>query len=124
MRFGLTGAFVFGIYTGGTLLLSGPLGLPIVLAIGIALCLALAVNFTMQRHFVFLDHETFALTAGTQLRRYIFATACNYALTSLIVTTVPQALGVSQQLVFVVTALVLSLVGFSVVRWWIFHVPR
>jgi putative flippase GtrA len=124
LRFGLTGAFVFGIYAGGTLLLSGPLGLPIVLAIGLAFSLALAVNFTMQRRFVFLDHDTFALRARTQFTRYIIAAACNYALTSLIVTTVPQALGVSQQLVFVVTALVMSLVGFSVVRWWIFHVPR
>ena len=79
MRFGLTGAFVFGVYTGGTLLLSGPLGLPIVLAIGLALLVALAVNFTMQRHFVFLDHDTFALSTRTQLARYPVATACNYA---------------------------------------------
>jgi len=124
VRFGLTGAIVFGIYTGGTLLLSGPLGLPIVLAIGIAFTVALMVNFTMQRHFVFFDHDTFALGARTQFIRYLIAAACNYALTSLIVTTVPGALGVSQQLVFVVTALVMSLVGFTVVRWWIFHVPR
>ena len=124
MRFGITGALVFGIYTGGTLLLSGPLGLPIVLAIGLAMCLAIAVNFTMQRHFVFVDHDTFALSTRTQLVRYIIATGCNYALTSLLVITLPGALGVSQQLVFVVTAVVMSLVGFTVVRWWIFHVPR
>ena len=66
------------------------------LAIGIAFTVALGVNFTMQRHFVFFDHETFALGARTQLVRYLIAAACNYALTSLIVTTVPQALGVSQ----------------------------
>lgn len=124
LRFGLTGALVFGIYTGGTLLLSGPLGLPIVLAIGLALLVAIAVNFTMQRHFVFLDRATFALPPRTQLARYTLVTACNYALTSLIVVTVPDALGVSQQLVFVITALVFSLVGFLVVRGWIFHVPH
>ena len=124
VRFGLTGAVAFAIYTGGTLLLSGPFGLPIVLAIGIAFSVSLAFNFTMQRHFVFFDHDTFALGARTQFIRYLIAAACNYALTSLIVTTVPGALGVSQQLVFVVTALVMSLVGFTVVRWWIFHVPR
>lgn len=124
VRFGLTGALAFAIYTGGTLLLSGPLGLPIVLAIGLAFSASVAFNFTMQRHFVFLDRETFALRARTQLGRYIFAATCNYLLTSLIVTVVPDALGVSQQLVFVVTAVVMSLVGFTVVRWWIFHVPR
>ena len=82
LRFGLTGAFVFGIYTGGTLLLSGPVGLPIALAIAIAFPVALAINFTMQRHFVFLDHDTFALAARTQLARYTLVTACNYALTT------------------------------------------
>ena len=81
VRFGLSGAFVFGIYTGGTLLLSGPLGLPIVLAIAIAFPVALAINFTMQRHFVFLDHETFALGARTQFARYTFAAVVQLRLT-------------------------------------------
>ena len=95
VRFGLTGALAFAIYTGGTLLLSGPLGLPIVLAIGLAFSASVAFNFTMQRHFVFLDRETFALRARTQLGRYIFAATCNYLLTSLIVTVVPRARGIA-----------------------------
>jgi len=123
VRFGLAGAFVFGIYTGGTLLLSGPLGLPIALAIAIAFPVALAINFTMQRHFVFLDHDTFALGARTQFARYLAAALCNYALTTIIVVTVPHALGVSPQLVFVITAMAMSLLGFTIVRGWIFHLP-
>ncbi len=123
LRFGLSGAFVFGIYTGGTLLLSGPVGLPIALAIAIAFPVALAINFTMQRHFVFLDHDTFALGARTQFARYTFAAVCNYVLTTIIVVTVPHALGVSPQLVFVITAMVMSLLGFTIVRGWIFHLP-
>jgi putative flippase GtrA len=123
-RFGLTGALVFAVYTGGTLLLSGPLGVPIVLAIGIASVLALVLNFTMQRHFVFLDHDTFALGVRAQFGRYVLAVGINYLITSVIVSTVPQALGVSQQLVFVITAMVMSLVSFTVVRGWIFHRPN
>ncbi len=123
LRFGLAGAFVFGVYTGGTLLLSGPVGLPIALAIAIAFPVALAINFTMQRHFVFLDHDTFALEARTQFARYLVAAVCNYVLTTVIVLTVPQAIGVSPQLVFVITAMVMSLLGFTIVRGWIFHQP-
>ena len=123
VRFGLTGALVFAVYTGGTLLLSGPLGVPIVVAIGIAFVLALVLNFSMQRHFVFLDHDTFALGMRAQFTRYLLAAAINYAITSVIVLTVPQAPGLSQQLVFVLTAMVMSLVTFTVVRGWIFHLP-
>jgi putative flippase GtrA len=123
VRFGLTGLLVFIVYTGGTLLLSGPLGVPIVLAIGIATLLALILNFTMQRHFVFHDHDTFALGLRAQFGRYVLAVLINYAVTALIVSTVPGATGLSQELVFVLTAMVMSLVSFTVVRGWIFHLP-
>jgi putative flippase GtrA len=123
VRFGVTGALVFGVYTGGTLLLSGPLGIPIVVAIGISLIVAIAVNFTLQRHFVFADHDEFALGTRHQFSRYTLIALCNYLLTSLIVTFVPKATGASEQVVFVVTALVMSLVTFTVVRGWIFHRP-
>jgi len=123
VRFGLTGALVFAVYTGGTLLLSGPLGVPIVLAIGIAFVLALALNFTMQRHFVFHDHDTFALGVRAQFGRYLLAAVTNYVVTAVIVSTVPQATGLSQELVFVLTAMVMSLITFTVVRGWIFHLP-
>src|SRR6516165_4502719 len=76
VRFGLTGLFVFVVYTGGTLLLSGPVGLPIVLAIAIAYPLAIVINFTLQRYFVFLDRETFALHWKAQLARYVAAAVC------------------------------------------------
>jgi putative flippase GtrA len=122
-RFGVTGALVFAVYTGGTLLLSGPLGVPIALAIAIALALALVLNFTMQRFFVFHDHDSFALDMKAQFSRYALATAVNYAITTAIVATVPAATGLSQELVFVLTAMVMSLVTFTVIRGWIFHLP-
>ena len=83
LRFGLAGAFVFGIYTGGTLLLSGPVGLPIVLAIAIRACRSRwPINFTMQRHFVFLDHDTFALGRRGPSSPATPRGVCNYALTT------------------------------------------
>jgi putative flippase GtrA len=122
-RFGINGVFVFLVYTGSTLLMSDLLGIPIVVAIALAYVLAIVVNFTMQRHFVFLDHDTFALPARSQLVRYVGAALCTYGLTALVVSTVPQLIGVSQQVVFVGTVIVVSLLSFTLIRGWIFHPP-
>jgi putative flippase GtrA len=123
VRFGLNGMLVFLVYTGSTLLMSGPLGVPIVIAIAIAYAIAIVLNFTMQRHFVFLDHDTFALPARSQLVRYVGAALCTYALTAVLVSTLPGLLGVSEQVVFVGTVLVVSLLSFTLLRGWIFHQP-
>jgi len=122
-RFGLSGALVFVVYTGGTLLLSGPLGVPILLAIAVTYVLAIVLNFTLQRHFVFLDHDTFALGVRSQLVRYVGACVFNYGLTSIAVTTLPSVIGASQQVVFVGVVVVISLFTFTVLRGWIFHTP-
>ena len=67
-RFGVAGALVFGVYTGGTLLLSGPLDVPIVVAIAVAYIVGVTLHFLLQRHFVFLDRGAFALEVCVVLR--------------------------------------------------------
>jgi putative flippase GtrA len=123
-RFGLTGALVFAVYTGGTLLLSGPLGVPIVAAIAMTYPVVVVIHFTMQRRFVFLDRDAFALPLKGKLLRYFTALICNYALTTALVITLPHALGVSQEIVFVGVVIVVSLLSFALLRGWIFHEPR
>jgi putative flippase GtrA len=124
MRFGVAGSIAFAVYTGGTLLLSGPLSVPIVLAIGVAYPLSVLVNFMLQRHFVFLDRETFALPFRAQLGRYVGAGVCVYALTSVLVSTLPGALGVSPRVVFLIVVVPVSMFSFMLVRGVIFHTPR
>jgi len=122
-RFGLVGALVFAIYTGGTLLLSGPLDVPIVLAIAVAYLVGVTVHFTLQRHFVFWDRDAFALPVNAQLKRYAVAGVCQYTITAVAVSTLPHVIGGSQQVVFLLTVVAISLVSFTVLRGWIFHPP-
>ena len=123
-RFGVAGALVFGVYTGGTLLLSGPLGVPIVVAIALAYLVGVTLHFLLQRHFVFLDRDTFALPLKAQVSRYVVIGVCQYTLTSVAVTTLPHVIGASQQLVFVGVVVAISLFSFTVLRTAIFHEPR
>jgi putative flippase GtrA len=123
-RFGIAGTLVFGVYTGGTLLLSGPLKLPIVVAIAVAYIVGVTLHFLLQRHFVFLDRDVFALPLNAQLTRYVVIGVCQYTVTSVAVTTLPHVLGVSQQLVFVGIVVAISLLSFTLLRSVIFHEPR
>jgi len=115
---------VFGVYTGGTLLLSGPIGMPIVAAIAVAYLLGVILNSTLQRHFVFLDRSTFALPLRPQFLRYLIAGALLYGVTSVAVTTLPDVIGISQRVVFLIVVAPVSLLSFTVVRSAIFHTPR
>jgi putative flippase GtrA len=122
-RFGVTGALVFAVYTGGTLLLSGPLGVPIAIAIAIAYLVGVTLHFLLQRHFVFMDRDAFALPLKSQLTRYVVAGVCQYTITVVAVKTLAPAIGVSQQLVFLAVVVAISLVSFAVLRGAIFHAP-
>jgi len=124
LRFGVTGGVVFGVYTGGTLLLSGPIGMPIYAAIAVAYLVGVILNFTLQRHFVFLDRATFALPLRAQFLRYLIAGALLYGATSVAVSTLPGVIGTSQRVVFVIVVAPISLLSFTLVRTAIFHMPR
>jgi putative flippase GtrA len=120
VRYGISGVVVASLYIGATLLLSGPVGLPIALAIAIAIVLALTTHFILQRHFVFRE-EDFALSAGAQVRRYAVMGAVQWAVASLATSVLPDLLDLSEQVVYVAVTAVTSLVIFVVLRKRIFH---
>src|SRR4051812_34831471 len=62
LRFVVSGATVAVVYLGLGLLLSGPLGVPIQVAIPVSYVLSVLLNYTLQRTFVFAHSETFALS--------------------------------------------------------------
>ena len=53
MRYAISGSSSTLTYIALTLLVSGPLGVPIQIAIPVSYAMALVLNFTLQRHFVF-----------------------------------------------------------------------
>src|SRR5689334_11729391 len=83
IRYALAGGTVAITYIGLTLLFSGPVGLPIQVAIPIGYVLAVSLHFLLQRRFVFADREQFALSGGAQVRRYVVIGAVQYAVTAI-----------------------------------------
>jgi putative flippase GtrA len=121
MRFVLSGSTVAVVYLGLGLLLSGPIGVPIQIAIPVAYVISVLLNYTLQRVFVFADREQFALEARSQFVRYIQLGAVQYGLTALATAVLPGWLGVSEQVVFVAVALIAAAVTFVLLRFVVFH---
>jgi putative flippase GtrA len=121
MRFVLSGSTVAAVYLGLGLLFSGPVGMPIQIAIPVAYVLSVLLNYTLQRTFVFADRERFALEGRRQFVRYVGIGTVQYALTALATALLPDALGVSEQVVFVAVALIAAAVTFVLLRFVVFH---
>lgn len=120
-RFAVAGGVTALVYFGGTLLLSGPVGLPIQLSILVAYATSLAVHFTMQRVLVFRDHDAFELAVHQQAGRYLTLAAIQYAFTATATAVLPSALGLSDQVVYVLSAGTAACVTFLVLRRHVFH---
>ena len=118
--YAIAGSFTTVIYVGLTLLLSGPAGASIHVAIPLAYVTALVLHFNLQRGFVFRDRE-FALGTFDQGRRYLATAATQYTLAALSTAILPGVLGVDEQVVYVVTALTLAAITFLVLRTHVFH---
>jgi putative flippase GtrA len=121
LRYGISGSVSTLTYIALTLIVSGPLDVPIQIAIPVSYATALVLNFTLQRHFVFPADEGFALNRGAQLRRYIPAVLTQYAVTATSTAVLPHLLGVPETDVYVATVLVLALIAFLTLRSLVFH---
>jgi putative flippase GtrA len=121
LRFAIAGATVATLYIGLTLLLAGPVGAPIQLAIPVAYVTAVALHFVLQRNFVFRDRDAFALTTGGQAQRYVVIGVVQYSVTAASTGLLPGVLDVSEQAVYVCTVIVVSAATFLVLRRGVFH---
>lgn len=120
-RFALVGGLVFGIYVGTTSLLAEVIGLPFEASLAIGFALAIATHFNLQRLYVWRHAAAFALPLHHQLARYLSMAAIQYGLTAVITGTVPQALGISPEVVYVPTVAVITATNFLIFRSRIFH---
>lgn len=121
IRYGIAGAIVAGFYLGLPLVLTGPLGVPIQVAIPIAYFLAITLHFNLQRRFVFRHVEQFALPVRDQIGRYAAIAAVQYPTTALAIALLPKLLGISERVVFVGVTVCISIAFFLILRGRVFH---
>ena len=79
LRYVLAGGIVFVVYVATTLTLADLVGLPFEVALVIGYLLAFVVHFTLQRVFVWIHMDGFALPAVHQAGRYMLVSGANYA---------------------------------------------
>ena len=120
-RFALAGGAVALVYLTTTTVLAEVVGLPFQAALAIGFGVGLMLHFTLQRLFVWTHHEEFALPLAHQAGRYLAVAAAQYGLTAAATGLLPSALGVSTELVYLMTVAVLLSANFLVFRHGIFH---
>ena len=124
VRFAVAGAAVALIYLTTTTVLAEVFDAPFQVALIIGTVAGLVAHFTLQRLFVWVHHEEFALGLHEQVGRYLVVAAVQYGLTALSTSVLPDALGVPVTPVYLVTALSLATLNFLIFRGGIFHPER
>ena len=121
VRFLVSGGFVAVVYVLSTSLLANVVELRFGVALAIGYGVAIAAHFTLQRVFVWTHDAGFALDVRGQLARYLPVAAVQYGLTAVSTSTMPKLVGVATEIVYLVTAVLLSIATFLVFRSSIFH---
>jgi len=120
-RFLLTGGLVALVYVGTTTLLHEVIGLDFEASLAIGFVATITTHFTLQRLFVWKQASAFALPLHHQLVRYLAMAGIQYGITAGVTATVPHALGVDPELVYLPCVAILTLTNFVVFRSRIFH---
>jgi putative flippase GtrA len=121
VRFGLTGGLVTVVYLLVTTVLSQVLGLPFQVALAIGFLCAISLHFTLQRLFVWVHEDGFALPFRHQVGRYLLMAGAQYGCTVASTAVLPGVLGVDTEIVYLATMAVVTTTGFLVMRFVIFH---
>jgi putative flippase GtrA len=119
VRFAVSGGVVAALYVSVmTVLVLAET--PAQVALPIAYALAVALHFTLNRHFVFVSQHGYAHALSAQGRRYLAVAFASYALTAVSLAVLPSALDAPRLLIYYVTAATLSLASFLLLRRWVF----
>lgn len=117
----LSGALVALSYIATTTALAEGAGVAFQLALGIGFATGLVIHFALQRFFVWIHHEEFALPLHGQLMRYLVVAALQYAVTASVTAMLPQLLGAPVTAVYLVTLVIVSTANFLILRGRVFH---
>lgn len=121
LRFVFSGGLVALVYIATTSLLAEGVGLTFELALAIGFTIAVVTHFALQRLFVWKQSEGYALPFGHQVVRYLLLAGMQYGVTAAATVILPQALGISTEVVYLMCAALLSTVNFLVFRSRVFH---
>ena len=124
VRYGLVGAAVALVYLSTTTVLAEVVRIRFQIALAIGFCVAIVVHFTLQRLFVWIHEDEFALPLHHQAGRYLTVAGTQYGLTIASTSLLPAALGVSTEIVYLVTVAVLASTNFLVYRHGIFQADQ
>jgi putative flippase GtrA len=120
-RYAVAGTFVALVYLLTTTLLAVVVGLPFHEALAIGFTLQLGVHYTLQRIFVWVHDEDFALPFRYQARRYLMVAAGQLGTTALATSLLPPVLGLSTEVVYLMTAGLITIANFLLFRNVVFH---
>ena len=121
LRFAIAGGCVGLIYVATTAVLSEVAGLRFQLALILGFSVAVAAHFTLQRFFVWVRKDGFALTTKGQMQRYAVVSGAQYASTAAATAVVPQVIDVRVLIVYVTWTALASIVNFLVLGRGVFH---
>jgi putative flippase GtrA len=124
VRYAASGVVVALVYLITTTVLAEVVGLPFQVALPIGFMTALGVHFTLQRFFVWVHEEDFALPFAHQARRYLVVAGAQYAITAATTSLLPGALGLPTEVVYLITVLLLATANFMLFRTVVFHPER
>jgi putative flippase GtrA len=124
VRYAVAGVFVALVYLLTTTLLAEVVGLPFQVALSIGFAVALGVHFTLQRLFVWVHEEAFALPFQHQARRYLVVAGAQYGVTATTTALLPKVLGLPTEVVYLITVVLLAGANFVLFRTVVFHPER
>jgi putative flippase GtrA len=120
-RYAIAGVTTAVVSTGSVLLLSGPAGVRIQLAILVSYPLILAVHFLLQRHFVFGGRERYALANAQQLRQYLLVAAMQYACVAAGTALLTHIAHLDDRIAYLVALGTMTIATFVALRQRVFH---
>jgi putative flippase GtrA len=109
------------VYLAVTTVLSQVVGLPFQVALALGFVSALLLHFTLQRLFVWVHEDGFALPLRHQVGRYLLMAGAQYGVTAASTAVLPGALGVATEIVYLATMAVVTTSGFLIMRFIIFQ---
>ena len=119
-RFAAVGAFITVLYLCVTTAVRFT-GASWWLAIAVGYAVATTTHFVLHRTVVFRSEEGFQLTLAQQVPRFVVVVVCQYAVTTLAMTVLPDLLGLPELVVFFAVAAVVTAVSFVLLRTRLFH---
>ncbi|MFG2500767.1 GtrA family protein [Streptomyces sp. NPDC048441] len=117
-RFLLVGGLCYTFDVGTLVVLHGGLRMPLAAATSLAFVTVLAVNFGLNRAFVFRS----GALAGPAFAKYLVLVGLNYCATVATVTGL-TALGLSYVAAKTTSTIVNAVVNYGAFRWWVFRSP-